>query len=160
MQAPKLMQLLFRRPASGPPSRRLLEDLGGMIASMVREICLQSGAFPPIDVRHSAVEGESHVRLRTGPSAAHDLPSLLEIRVAVTPLDPPDGLIVRLRGLAAIGAVPHGIGADAWQPAYSGDVSAPAMRQKLDDLLHLALDAAQNAGTSTSNPLLQLPPLE
>jgi hypothetical protein len=34
------------------------------------------------------------------------------------------------------------------------------MRQKLDDLLHLALDAAQNAGTSTSNPLLQLPPLE
>jgi len=37
----------------GPSRRRLLEDFGASLARAIREICLQSGTFPPIDVRSS-----------------------------------------------------------------------------------------------------------
>ena len=94
-----------------------------------------------------------------GTISTYALPVTLEIRISVNLLDT-DGLVLRLRGLAAIGVVPADIEREAWQSVYSGDASAPALRERLDYFLHLALDAAHNAGGTVSSPLLRLPLLE
>jgi hypothetical protein len=68
--------------------------------------------------------------------------------------------VVRLRGVAAVGAHPADAPPDSWTLIYAGDASAPVARERLDDFLHLALDAAQNAGRPDDNALLRIPSLE
>jgi hypothetical protein len=98
------------------------------------------------------------VVLRTGPSAAHALYATLEIHIAISTLDD-EGLVVRLRGLGTLNATPVDLPTNAWTQIYSGDASAPALRERLDDFAHLALDAAQNAGETAANVALDLPAL-
>jgi hypothetical protein len=138
--------------------RRLLEQLGGSVASTIREICLQSGTFPPIEVSHTHDEGERLVSLITGPSVTYALMATLYIHVRVNALDD-DGQVVQLHGVAALDTVPTEIAPGAWVRIYVGDFSAPTLRERLDDFLHLALDAAQNAAGSVAAPLLPLPAL-
>jgi serine/threonine protein kinase len=138
---------------------RLLENLGGAVANTVREICLQSGNFPPVEVQHRVHESERLIALTTGPSPRHALDSELHIWIAASTLDD-DGLVVRLRGVAAIGKDPADVPLDRGTLIYAGDASAPVQRERLDDFLHLALDAAQNAGKADANLLLPLPSLE
>ena len=146
-------------PVLIPRSRgKLLEQLGGSVASTIREICLRSGIFPPIKVKHTHAGVERLVSLSTGPSDTYALPATLHIRIQVSVLDE-DGQVVQMRGIAALDTVPIDIAPDAWARIYAGDFSAPALRERLDDFLHLALDAAQNAGGSVATPLLLLPSL-
>jgi hypothetical protein len=84
----------------------------------------------------------------------------LEICLTVTILDQ-DGLIVRVGTIAVLGSMPDDIPPEAWVKVYDGETSAPALRARLDDFLHLALDAAQNiGGTTAAGTLLRLPSLE
>jgi serine/threonine protein kinase len=139
--------------------RRLLEQLGGSIASTIREICLQSGTFPPIEVRHAPASTERQVSLTTGPSEQYALEATLHIQVRVKALDD-GGQVVQLDGVATLSEVSTDIPATAWARIYAGDFSAPALRERLDDFLHLALDAAQNAAGSADTAPLQLPLFE
>jgi eukaryotic-like serine/threonine-protein kinase len=151
---------ISRASSSVPPQRKVLEELGGSVATMVREICLEAGTFPPLDVRHSTVGTERYVKVRTDLSERHSLVDTLEICLALTILDQ-DGLVVRVGGITALGTMPNDIPPETWVKVYAGEASAPTMRARLDDFLHLALDAAQNAGGSaTSGAFLRLPSLE
>jgi eukaryotic-like serine/threonine-protein kinase len=143
---------------SAKTRRRLLEQLGGSVASTIREICLQSGTFPPIEVRHTHSDTGRLVSLTTGPSETYALQATLHVQVHVSALDD-DGQIVQLRGVAAIDTIHSDIEPDVRVRIYAGDFSAPALRDRLDDFLHLALDAAQNASGSAATPLLPLRPL-
>jgi eukaryotic-like serine/threonine-protein kinase len=138
--------------------RRLLQQLGGSVASTIRDVCLQAGMFPPIEVDHTVVHGEMRISLSTGPSEKHALDASLHVVVLLSSLDT-EGQVVRLRGVAALGSPPGDVEPAMWTPIYAGDFSAPTLRERLDDFMHFALDAAQNAAGSTLAATLPLPSL-
>lgn len=141
-----------------PSRRRLLEDIGGSVASAVREICLQSGTFPPIEVRNMGGDHEEHyVIVRTGPSDHYLLKATLVIRFGCRLLDS-EGLFVSLRAAAALGSIQDkgDVPASVWREVYSGDSSAATLRERLDDILHLALDAAQEAELNEAYRFLEM----
>jgi eukaryotic-like serine/threonine-protein kinase len=139
--------------------RKIVEQLGGAVANTVREICLQSGSFPPIEVDHLPQGAERLITLSTGPSQRYALEATLWIRINLAALDD-DGLVVRLSGVAALDAIPQDIARDERIEIYAGDGSAPVLRERLDAFLHVALDAAQNAAGSVTTSVLRLPSLE
>lgn len=140
---------------SAPSRRHLLNDIGGSLASAVREICLQSGTFPPIEVRSFDAGDERCLSIRTGPSSQHQLSVPLEIRFEYRLLDS-EGLFLRVRAAAALGEFPVNCPEDAWRLVYSGDASALTLREQLDEVLHLALDAAQEEEIVGAYRLLQI----
>jgi eukaryotic-like serine/threonine-protein kinase len=141
-----------------PSRRRLLNDLGGSLASVVRETCVQAGTFPPIEVR-SLGDGDDDrlVSIRTGPSNLHRLNAPLTIRLAYQLLDD-EGLFVRIMAAAGLGEVSENTPSTAWRSVYSGEASAGTLRERVDDLLHLALEAAQEIELGESYLFLQIPP--
>jgi eukaryotic-like serine/threonine-protein kinase len=141
---------------AAPSRRRLLGDLGGLLASTVREICLQAGTFPPIEVKSFGQTDSRFVSVRTGPSNQHFLSAPLTIRFAYQLLDE-EGLFVRVRGAAALGDAPEDTPETAWRTVYSGDASAATLRERLDEFLHLALDAAQGIELTGTYLFLQTP---
>lgn len=142
----------------GPSRRRLLEDLSASLARAIREICLQSGTFPPIDVRTSGDGDHQLITVRTGPSNHHLLKVPLIIRFSCRLLDE-EGLFVRILATAALTELPEDAPEAAWRRVYSGDASAATLRDRVDEVLHLALDAAQELEPSGPYQLLRLPSL-
>lgn len=135
--------------------RKLLEKAGGRIASAVREACLQGSLFPPVEVSNVAEEGLQRISIRTGPSKRHNLDQILEIAFFVELLDE-EGSFGRIKGIAAVGVVPLD-GSDSKRcDVCSGELLGSEMESRLDEFLHVALDAAQTIGLSEVNRLIAL----
>jgi serine/threonine protein kinase len=146
-------------PGATIPRRRILENIGGSVSNAAREICLQAGTFPPVEVTHSDTPDGRFVLIRTGPSEQHLLSGSLSIKFACTLVDDV-GLFMRVRAVAGFGDLPPTIPTDAWSGVYIGDASSANLRDRLDDFLHLALDAAQDSPLTTPGSLLQIPSLD
>jgi hypothetical protein len=139
-----------------PRSRqRALEDLAGSVASSTREICLESGTFPPIEIVRSGAVTDQFVTLKTGPSNEYALGCELRVQIKVNLLDH-EGLIVRLAGFASVGTPAIEVQDADWISIYSGEASAAIWRDRLDEFLHVSLDAAQNAGRAAAGSVLRL----
>lgn len=135
--------------------RRMLTDSAGTLASTVRDLCLQGGLFPPIEVRVADDQENCRVVVRTGPAARYALDETLEINLLVGFVDN-EGLIVRVDGVAVFGRLAADAGELNWQNIYSGEISAVGLKTRLDDFLHIALDAAQAIGQSATGEQIKI----
>jgi hypothetical protein len=87
------------------PTRRTSNQLAGAIATLARELCHQSGVFPPVEIFHSVANYKSIVTIRTGPSPNHELHGVLEFQFILHPLDA-QATQIRLNAAAKLGAYP------------------------------------------------------
>jgi hypothetical protein len=130
--------------AAERPTRRTLDQLSGAVATATREVCQQGGIFPPVEVLRSVVGDTCVVVLRTGPSTAHELKGVLEVRFVIDPLDA-EATHVRLTASARMGERPT----NAPEPStelFVGEPSAPGLRDIIDIYLHAAFEAGLGTG--------------
>lgn len=137
------------------PTRRTLEQLAGSVATSSREVCQQGGIFPPVEINHTAADGELLVTLRTGPSPDHELDGAIEIRLVVRPLDARAEHIC-LTGTARLGA-PLTDGHQEPIELFVGAASDPALRDVLDIFLHAALELGAGTGIPPAGGLALRP---
>jgi hypothetical protein len=137
--------------AAERPTRRVMYQLAGSVATVVREVSQQGGVFPPVEVIHSVEDSKSVVSVRTGPSAAHELHGVLEVRLVLDPLDA-TAAHIRLSAAARLGAPPSEVPADSTE-LFVGEHSAAALREALDRYLHAVLEAGIGTGTPPKDGL-------
>ena len=137
--------------ATERPTRRTLDQLSGAVATATREVCQQGGIFPPVEVLNSVVGDKCVVALRTGPSTAHELKSVLEVRFVIDPLDA-EATHVRLTASARMGERPSSVPEPATE-LFVGEPSAAGLRDTIDIYLHAAFEAGLGTGVPPAGGL-------
>jgi serine/threonine protein kinase len=131
------------------PLRRTMNQLGGAIATMARELCHQGSVFPPVEIKHDVDGVKCSISLKTGPSAQHDLAAVLHIQLIAEALDS-EATQIRLKVGARLAADPEN---NSLQGLFVGEPLADGLRANLDTYLHAALESALGTGNPPASGL-------
>ncbi|MBB4397008.1 protein kinase domain-containing protein [Bradyrhizobium sp. ERR14] len=124
------------------PSRRLLNQLSGAIATIAREVCRQGEVYPAVELSAEIDGDHAVVCLCAGPSEAHELAGVLHVKLTIDALDT-QATLVRVLGDARLGEKPIG---DDQCTLFTGASSAPDLKERIDVYLHAALEKALGTG--------------
>jgi serine/threonine protein kinase len=139
---PSLASADRTKKAEARPSRRLLTQVAGAIATIARASCRQGEVYPAVEVRTEIDGNQAIVVLSAGPSEAHELAGTLNIKLAIDAFDK-EATHVRVFGDARLGGPPNG---DDKCVLFIGELSATDLKERIDVYLHTALEKALGTG--------------
>ena len=147
------------QPPTAAPNRQVLKDLSRTMTAAVREVCHRGAVFPPTEIRESTTSNHCSVTVLAGPSPAHQLDGVLEVRLSLVPLGSRTES-VRINVHARL--CPAGLDRDdppedTFGRLYTGSLADPNFQRLLDIYLHAALESALLTGSPDAYPLVLQP---
>lgn len=136
-------------------TRQELIEICRTMSAMMREVCIQGGVFPPVEIQPAFGENQCSTLVRTGPSTQIQLSGVLEVEITFRPLvEVGDGVRVSARcWLGAGGDLDEPFSEDGSKELYLGAVNCMEFRELVDKFLHASLESALGAGKPTTERL-------
>jgi eukaryotic-like serine/threonine-protein kinase len=127
--------------AAPPDPERTIDSLIDTIDAVVRDVCVASGSFPPLQIERHRVDGARVLSVVAGPSAPHGLAQALvyELRIGIVDIT---SRAVQIHARAYSGDR-RAYDEEGWQNLFKGLLDGAVIRDPLDYTMHLALDQIQ-----------------
>ena len=139
-------------PAEPPPAapvrsrRTIIASIRTYLTNIIHQSCIESGAFPPIEINEQGDHQERWLTVQTGPSPQHALAATLNIGFFIEIFDQA-GVYIRIRAVAALGDLVCDASCPELLDIFSGEVTSPALHPEIQSYLFLAFDHAQRQVT-------------
>jgi serine/threonine protein kinase len=140
--------------------RRAVQEKHARLESLIREHCIDSQQFPPLETREwtETEPNETFLTIRFGPSSQHSLPSLLDITFRLVLLDDMAGP-VSLQSTSSVSPATDPVAAPdktGFTTVYEGVFDDSAIRVVVESVLYTSLDQAQELGAVTKRTYMSV----